>query len=181
MTYFLLQFSCIVEPMLKTITEQMEDGSIHVVEKVKRGRFSIRADIPNLPKLVVRITRNVNIRDQLSVFCPTAEERVFWKKGNDRKDSLVLSSAFLHSASAGRMYLDESSSLVFTEVLQSDDGMYSCWSYDDILLMSAEIIVSDPSKELTLRLTLIGVAITTLSIAIGYVIYNVLSLRRSHI
>ncbi|KRX66661.1 Ig-like V-type domain-containing protein [Trichinella britovi] len=133
------------------ITEMDENGRISVVEHVKAGFYSLREQLPPLPKPVIRQVQQVDEGASLSLYCPHGNEAVYWQR-----DDVFMPSAILASYTNGRAFIDEQNNLVFTSAHSQDSGFYSCWRYDGLLLLSSRLYVVDPEQMAAMKRATIG-------------------------
>ncbi|KRX88164.1 hypothetical protein T4E_7325 [Trichinella pseudospiralis] len=137
----LIKIDCTPPEKDREITEMDENGRISVVERVKAGYYSLREQLPPLPKPVIRQVQQVDEGASLSLYCPHGNEAVYWQR-----DDVFMPSAILASYTNSRAFIDEQNNLVFTSAHSQDSGFYSCWRYDGLLLLSSRIYVVDPEQ-----------------------------------
>ncbi|XP_003380152.1 conserved hypothetical protein [Trichinella spiralis] len=142
---------CIPPEKDHDITEMDENGRISVVEHVKAGFYSLREQLPPLPKPVIRQVQQVDEGASLSLYCPHGNEAVYWQR-----DDVFMPSAILASYTNGRAFIDEQNNLVFTSAHSQDSGFYSCWRYDGLLLLSSRLYVVDPEQMAAMKRATIG-------------------------
>uniref|UniRef100_A0A5S6QWP2 Ig-like domain-containing protein n=1 Tax=Trichuris muris TaxID=70415 RepID=A0A5S6QWP2_TRIMR len=142
---------CPTEPPERNITEGNIDGSEKVVERLKRGFISRDDELPPRPPRVFRQVHHVEDGGAITLYCPHGNEEVYWQK-----EDTYLPTPVLGKYANGRIYYTREGHMVFASTLGSDSGFYSCWRFDNVLLLSARLHVEDPRTDMAIRAAIIS-------------------------
>lgn len=110
--------------------------------------------------------------------CCRFEGEIFWKKGDSKENTVILTSITLHELTDDRIFVDGNRNLVFDHLEGEDKGIFSCWDPEGILLMTATINVAEPAKDALIKIGLILAGIAIVFLTAFYILWSSFKMKK---